>query len=76
MRIYTEDDLKYTVGERLRDERVRQGYSQGKLVKKLSIVTRSQYSRWENGIVMPSAKNLCEVAKVLNICVLDLFKPL
>lgn len=62
----TETNEAIMFGERLRETRLQQNLSQGQLAK-LSKITISQISRYENGITAPSGFVLKRICEALNI---------
>lgn len=62
-------------GERLRETRLQQNLSQGQLAK-LSKITISQISRYENGITAPSGFVLKRICEALNISYRELILEL
>lgn len=54
------------IGEKIRDYRVGLSISQENLAEKL-FVTRQAVSRWEQGQILPSIDNLCELTIIFNV---------
>ena len=52
--------------------RKQKGMSQEELSKKLGL-TQGTISQWENGVTLPTADKLPEIAKVLDCTIDDLF---
>ena len=59
-------DIKYP--NKLKECRLKAGYTQKQVAEKLGLQCEDRLSHWENGQAMPSVRNLmklCEVYKVL-----------
>lgn len=54
------------VGERIRDLRIKNGYTQDGLAE-IVFVTRQAVSRWELGLTMPSIDNIAELCRLFNV---------
>ncbi|HEL2055153.1 TPA: helix-turn-helix transcriptional regulator [Streptococcus suis] len=52
-------------GERLRELRIKNGYGQLELAKKLGYKSDATISKWESGTTFPNGKKLALVAQVL-----------
>ncbi len=63
--------LKLRINERLRELRVKSGYTQGQIAKILNI-DRSTYSYYEIGKTTPDVSTLMTLAKVFNISIDEL----
>ena len=55
-----------TIGQKIRQERICQAYSQGEFAAKLGI-KQEVLSRWETGKAVPSMKSIKKVADALGI---------
>ena len=65
-------DIKKEVGERLKQERMRLGFTQNFVAKKLNM-TQQQYSRFENGVFELNYSQIIEICKVLDITPNEVF---
>lgn len=63
--------MALTIGERLRDARKAMKMTQEDLAKKIG-VKRAVISKYETGLISPSADTLQKIANVLNVSVADL----
>lgn len=59
--------MKNLFAERLRDLRNEKGLSQRELAKQLQ-VSSAIISKWENGLMQPTADNIIAVADFFNVC--------
>lgn len=74
--------LAKKIGKRIKDRRVKLSFSQREVREKMQLesvfITRSQYSRLENGEKLPLASEiiaLCSVLKVTSNWLLDINEP-
>ncbi len=65
-------DILSVIGNAVRKERRHRGWTQERLAE-MSHVDRSFLSKIERGEVNVSVLTLCEIAKALNINIIDLF---
>lgn len=63
--------LNLCIGERLRELRIKSGFTQGQIARILSI-DRSTYSYYEIGKTTPDVSTLMSLAKIFNISINDL----
>lgn len=68
----TYNDLDARIGERIRDQRKRIGFSQKELASRLDIVFQ-QLQKHENGTSRVPASRLYEIARALNTPISDFF---
>ena len=59
--------------ECIRDARVKLGITQAELASRLN-VTQAAVSHWEQGISMPTPKQIPVIAKILKVTVSELFE--
>ena len=59
--------MKNLFAERLKDLRNEKGLSQRELAKQLQ-VSSAIISKWENGLMQPTADNIIAVADFFNVC--------
>ena len=60
-------DIKIIFGERLKSERIKNGYSQKELAKLLGLGSISTLGNWETGIASPDFANLCFLADLFKV---------
>lgn len=60
-------------GHRLRDLRIKQGYTQEILAEKLEL-TRQSVSKWEAGQVLPEPETLMKISDIFNVSIDYLLK--
>lgn len=80
MRKYTIDDVKYTIGQNIKNARIAKGITQLELAG-LAGMRRdksgsSSICNIENGSHFPQPRNITRIANALNVDVFDLFKKL
>ena len=68
-------ELRITLGERLKQERVRHKMTQEFVAETLG-VSRQAVSKWENGVSDPSTSNLFAIADLYGISVENLLKDI
>ncbi|MCA2208385.1 helix-turn-helix transcriptional regulator [Nocardia rosealba] len=55
------------IGKAIRAARMASGFTQAELADWIGIADGNQISRWERGVVTPSADNVCELSRVLGV---------
>lgn len=68
---FIQDDLK-TIGARIRDLRLKKGYSQEELAKKVGYTSRSSITKIEKGLVDLQQSKIYEFSKIFGITPADL----
>jgi len=66
------DSIPYKVGQRIKEWRLRRGYTQEDLANKIGGITNQGIYEYEQGRTAVSLEMLDEIAKVLSISVIDL----
>ncbi len=69
---YEEKKIPYKVGQRIKEWRLRRGYTQEDLANKIGGITNQGIYEYEQGRAAVSLETLDEIAKVLSISIVDL----
>ncbi|XCA33822.1 MAG: helix-turn-helix domain-containing protein [Wolbachia endosymbiont of Polyergus mexicanus] len=70
------DSIPYKVGQRIKEWRLRRGYTQEDLANKIGGITNQGIYEYEQGRTAVSLEMLDEIAKVLSISIIDLLPEL
>lgn len=70
------DSIPYKVGQRIKEWRLRRGYTQEDLANKIGGITNQGIYEYEQGRAAVSLEMLDEIAKVLSISIIDLLPEL
>lgn len=66
------DSIPYKVGQRIKEWRLRRGYTQEDLANKIGVITNQGIYEYEQGRAAVSLETLDEIAKALSISIIDL----
>lgn len=68
------NNLKDIIQNKLKECRLKCGYTQKQVAEKLELQCEDRISHWERGQAMPSVKNLIRFSRILNVSVEQLIQ--
>jgi transcriptional regulator with XRE-family HTH domain len=58
---------------KLKELRIKQGFTQKQVAELLNLDCENRISRWEKGLAMPSLKNLLKLAKLYGVKLYEVY---